>query len=307
MWGGRFAGGPAAVMERINASIGFDRRLYAQDIAGSKAHCTMLVHQGIIAQEDGAAILAGLDAILAEIEAGGFDFKTSAGRHPHERRGAAAELIGEPAGRLHTARSRNDQVATDFRLWVRDALDGLDAALRDLQAALIDQAEAPCRDRHAGLHPSAGGPAGHLRPPPAGLCRDGWGATAGGFRTAAVASTNARWARRRWPARLPIDRERRRPALGFDRPMANSLDAVSDRDFALEYLAAGGDRGDAPLAPRRGDRAVVLAAVRLRRAVGRLHHRQLDHAAEAQPRRRRAGPRQERPRDRRADRRCWSS
>ena len=122
MWGGRFAGGPAAVMERINASIDVDRRLYAQDIAGSRAHCAMLVRQGIIGQEDGDAILAGLDRIEREIAEGRFDFKPALEDIHMNIEARLKELVGEAAGRLHTARSRNDQVATDFKLWVRDEI-----------------------------------------------------------------------------------------------------------------------------------------------------------------------------------------
>ena len=142
MWGGRYAAGPSAVMERINASIDFDRRLYPQDIAASKAHCAMLVERGIVGAEDGAAIRDGLDRILEEIEAGGFEFKAALEDIHMNVEARLGELIGDAAGRLHTARSRNDQVATDFRLWVRDAIDGLDGQLKDLQAALIDRAEA---------------------------------------------------------------------------------------------------------------------------------------------------------------------
>ena len=144
MWGGRFAAGPAAVMEQINASIGFDRRFYAQDIAASKAHAAMLVRQGIIRGEDGAAIQAGLDRVRGEIEAGRFEFKTALEDIHMNVEARLKEIIGEPAGRLHTARSRNDQVATDFRLWVRDCMDGLDAQVVDLMEALIGRAE-----RHA--------------------------------------------------------------------------------------------------------------------------------------------------------------
>src|SRR6201996_2021690 len=142
LWGGRFAAGPAAIMRRINASIDFDKRLYAEDIAGSKAHCAMLVAQRIISPEDGAAIAGGLDRIKDEIERGEFA-SSEANEDIHlniEVR--LAELIGPAAGRLHTARSRNDQVALDFRLWVRGAIDRADEDLRDLQAALLDQAEA---------------------------------------------------------------------------------------------------------------------------------------------------------------------
>ena len=141
MWGGRYAAGPAEIMERINASIDFDQRLYAQDIAGSKAHCRMLVEQDIIAAADGDAILSGLDSILQDIESGSFDFKTALEDIHMNVEAALAEKIGEPAGRLHTGRSRNDQVATDFRLWTRDAIDTIDGQLQDLQRALIETAE----------------------------------------------------------------------------------------------------------------------------------------------------------------------
>jgi argininosuccinate lyase len=239
MWGGRFAAGPAEVMEQINASIGFDRRLYAQDIAGSKAHCTMLVHQRIISQEDGAAILAGLDRVLSEIEAGDFEFKASLEDIHMNVEARLSELIGEPAGRLHTARSRNDQVATDVRLWTRDAIDQLEAALRDLQAALIGQAEAEADTVMPGYtHLQAAQPVtfghhmlayvemlgrdrGRLRD-----CRQRLNESPLG--AAALAGTS-----------FDIDRQATAAALGFDRPMANSIDAVSDRDYVLEFLAAG--------------------------------------------------------------------
>ena len=149
------------------------------------------------------------------------------------------ELIGEPAGRLHTARSRNDQVATDFKLYVRDWIDGADAALAALQLALARKAEAHCDTGHAGLHASAAGAARHLRPSSAGLRRDARRATAAGSPMRGRGSTSARWARPRWPAPRSRSTGTRRPkALGFDRPTANSLDAVADRDFALETLAA---------------------------------------------------------------------
>src|SRR5665213_143882 len=139
-WGGRFAGGPAEIMQRINVSLDIDRRLYAQDIAGSLAHCAMLVRQGIVTPEDGGLIAGSLEQIKNEIDAGSFPF-----REQHEDihlniEARLAELIGPAAGRLHTARSRNDQVATDFRLWVRDAIDRLDRQMRALQAALLDRA-----------------------------------------------------------------------------------------------------------------------------------------------------------------------
>ncbi|MDP3547041.1 MAG: lyase family protein, partial [Phreatobacter sp.] len=140
MWGGRYASGPAAVMEDINVSIDFDKRLYRQDIAGSKAHVAMLAEQGIVSRDDEAAITRGLDKVLAEIESGTFAFKRSLEDIHMNVEARLAEIIGAPAGRLHTARSRNDQVATDFRLWVRDAADGLDAQLKDLQKALAEKA-----------------------------------------------------------------------------------------------------------------------------------------------------------------------
>jgi len=239
MWGGRFAAGPAEVMARINPSIGFDQRFYAQDIAGSKAHCRMLVSRGILSEPDGAAILKGLDQILQEIEAGDFDFKTALEDIHMNVEARLRELIGEAAGRLHTARSRNDQVATDFRLWVRDAIDGLDQELRALQAALIDQAE-----RHAATvmpgytHLQAAQPVTfghHLMAYVEMLGRDRGRLADARCRlnecplgAAALAGTS-----------FPIDREMTAKALGFERPAANSMDAVADRDFALEFLSAG--------------------------------------------------------------------
>ncbi len=239
MWGGRFAAAPAAVMERINASIGFDRRLYAQDIAGSQAHAAMLVRQGIISAEDGAAIARGLDRIKAEIEGGTFVFKAALEDIHMNVEARLAELIGPPAGRLHTARSRNDQVATDFRLWVRDAIDAADGALKDLMRALLDQAE-----RHAAtvmpglthLQPAQPVTFGHHMMAYVEMFARDRGRLADCRRrlnecplgAAALAGTA-----------FPIDRHMTAAALGFDRPAANSLDAVSDRDFALEFLAAG--------------------------------------------------------------------
>lgn len=239
IWGGRFAAGPAAIMEEINASVDFDRRLYAHDIAGSRAHCAMLVRQGIIAEADGEAILAGLDAVHAEIADGRFTFRRALEDVHMNVEARLAELIGEPAGRLHTARSRNDQVATDLRLWLRDAIDGLDAALAGLQRALLDQA-----GRHAGsvmpgfTHLQAAQPVTlghHLLAYVEMLGRDR-GRLADARRrlnecplgAAALAGTP-----------FPIDRRMTAAALGFDRPCANSLDAVSDRDFVLEFLGAG--------------------------------------------------------------------
>ncbi len=237
--GGRFETGPSEVMERINASIEVDRRLYAHDIAGSKAHAAMLVLQGIIPREDGEAIHAGLDKILQQIEKGEFTFRASLEDIHMNIEARLEELIGEAAGRLHTARSRNDQVATDLRMWVRDALDGLDHAVRELQAALITQAEhhtatvMPGLTHLQGAQPVTfghhllayvemfGRDRGRLADCRRRLneCPLGAGALAG--------------------TAFQIDREATARALGFDRPAANSLDAVSDRDFALEFLAAG--------------------------------------------------------------------
>ncbi len=239
MWGGRFSGGPAEVMERMNASIDFDRRLYAQDIAASKAHGRMLMRQAIIPEEDGEAILRGLDTILREIESGDFVFERALEDIHMNVEARLNELIGEAAGRLHTGRSRNDQVATDFRLWVRDRIDGLDEGLKDLQAALIEQAEA-----HADLvmpgytHLQAAQPVTfghHMLAYVEMLGRDRGRLSDARRRlnecplgAAALAGTS-----------FPIDREGVAAELGFARPSANSIDAVSDRDFALEFLAAG--------------------------------------------------------------------
>ena len=239
MWGGRFAAGPSEIMERINASIGFDRRLYAQDIAASKAHAAMLVRQGIIGQEDGRAIADGLDRILTEIDAGNFTFSAALEDIHMNVEARLKALIGDAAGRLHTARSRNDQVATDFRLWVRDATDGINLALRDLVAALLDLAEKHSATIMPGYtHLQAAQPitfGHHLM-----AYVEMFGRDIGRFAdarkrlnesplgAAALAGTS-----------FPIDRQMTAKALGFDRPMANSVDAVSDRDFALEFLMAG--------------------------------------------------------------------
>ncbi len=238
IWGGRFAAGPAEIMERINASVGFDRRLYAQDIAASKAHAAMLVRQGIIGQEDGRAIAGGLDRILAEIAAGRFEFSTALEDIHMNVEARLGTLIGDAAGRLHTARSRNDQVATDFRLWVRDAIDGLDRALRDLIAALLDLAEkhsATVMPGFTHLQPAQPITFGHHLMAYVEMFGRDIGRFADARRrlnesplgAAALAGTS-----------FPIDRQATAKALGFDRPMANSIDAVSDRDFALEFLMA---------------------------------------------------------------------
>jgi argininosuccinate lyase len=239
MWGGRFADAPAQIMQQINASIDIDRRLYAHDIEGSRAHAAMLVRQGIIRQADGEAIRQGLDQIEEEIAAGRFDFKIALEDIHMNVEARLAELIGAPAGRLHTARSRNDQIATDFRLWLRQAIDELGLALKGLIAALIDRA-----DEHAGTimpgytHLQLAQPVTfghHLLAYVEMLGRDG-GRLADARRrlnesplgAGALAGTS-----------FPIDRHMSASALGFVRPMANSMDAVASRDFALEFLSAG--------------------------------------------------------------------
>jgi len=238
MWGGRFAGGPAAIMQRINASIDFDKRLYAQDIRGSKAHCRMLVKQKILTAADGALIQDGLDKVLAEIEAGNFPFSHALEDIHMNVESRLAELIGEAAGRLHTARSRNDQVATDFRLWVRDAMDGMDGALRELVAALLDRADEHAATVMPGFtHLQTAQPVTfghHMMAYVEMISRDR--SRLGDARhrlnecplgSAALAGTS-----------FPIDREATAAELGFARPMRNSLDGVSDRDFALEFMSA---------------------------------------------------------------------
>ena len=239
MWGGRFAEGPSRVMEEINASIDFDKRLYVEDIAGSKAHCAMLAQQGIIAKADGDAILGGLDAILEEIEGGTFTFDRALEDIHMNVEARLAELIGDAAGRLHTARSRNDQVATDLRLWVRDALDGLDASLAELQGVLIGHAEDHAATVMPGFtHLQAAQPVtlGHHLLAYVEMVGRDRGRIADCRRrlnecplgSGALAGTA-----------FAIDRAMTAAALGFERPTANSLDAVSDRDFALEFLGLG--------------------------------------------------------------------
>jgi argininosuccinate lyase len=237
MWGGRFASGPSAIMEEINASIGFDKKLYAQDIRGSKAHATMLAHQGIISNEDKDKILHGLDTILSEIEGGQFVFSRKLEDIHMNVEARLAELIGPAAGRLHTARSRNDQVALDFRLWVKEELQKTEAALSGLIAAFLNRAEEHAdtvmpgfthlqtaqpvtfghhcmayvemfgRDRQRVRHAIE-----HLDESPIGA--------------AALAGTG-----------YNIDRHMTAKALGFREPTRNSIDTVSDRDFALEFLS----------------------------------------------------------------------
>ena len=238
MWGGRFASGPDAIMEEINASIDFDKRLAAQDIAGSKAHAAMLGATGIITAADAAAIQGGLDRIAGEIQAGTFTFSRALEDIHMNVESRLAELIGEPAGRLHTARSRNDQVALDFRLWVRQTCDAIDIALRDLMTALAEKAFTHADAVMPGFtHLQSAQPVTlghHLLAYVEMLGRDrGRFADArtrmneSPLGAAALAGTS-----------FPIDRHAVAAALGFARPTANSLDSVSDRDFALEALSA---------------------------------------------------------------------
>ena len=237
IWGGRFDDSPSEIMEQINASIDFDRRMYAQDITASKAHAAMLVKQKIISNEDGIKIKEGLEQIQNEIENGTFEFSASLEDIHMNIESRLKEIIGDVAGRLHTARSRNDQVATDFKLWVRDELDNLDSTLKLLQNTFIDQAESNAQTIMPGFtHLQTAQPVtlGHhllsyvemfgrdrdrikdcrkrLNENPLGSC--------------ALAGTS-----------FPIDRDATTEELGFDQPTSNSLDSVSDRDFALEYLS----------------------------------------------------------------------
>ena len=238
MWGGRFAAGPDAIMEAINASIGFDQRLATQDIEGSRAHAAMLAATGIVSDSDVDAIRKGLLTVLSEIEAGQFQFSTTLEDIHMNVEARLKEIIGEPAGRLHTARSRNDQVATDFRLWVRAQCDAAIAGLEALMRALLAQAEAGADWVMPGFtHLQTAQPVTwghHMMAYVEMLARDRGRFVDARARmnecplgAAALAGTS-----------FPIDRHMTASALGFDRPMANSLDAVSDRDFALEFLAA---------------------------------------------------------------------
>ncbi|MBO0750042.1 MAG: argininosuccinate lyase, partial [Porphyrobacter sp.] len=238
MWGGRFAEGPASIMREINASIPFDKALWRQDIAASKAHVAMLGACGIVSSEDAVAIERGLDQVAAEYEAEGVpeDWDLEDIHMTTESR--LAQIIGPAAGRLHTARSRNDQVATDFKLWVRDAIDQADAGLQALQRALVTRAGEHAESIMPGFtHLQTAQPVTlghHLMAYYEMLRRDRTRFRDARERlnecplgSAALAGTG-----------FPIDREMTAQALGFDRATANSLDAVSDRDFALDYLAA---------------------------------------------------------------------
>jgi argininosuccinate lyase len=237
-WGGRFGGKPTDLMREINASIRFDKRMWREDIAASKAHAAMLRQQGIISEPDAAAILEGLDQIAAEYERDGVPENTELEDIHMTVEHRLGELIGEAAGRLHTARSRNDQVATDFKLWVRNACDEVADAIRALQRALVGRAEEHADTSMPGFtHLQVAQPVtlGHHLLAYYEMLRRDLSRFADArermnecpLGSAALAGTG-----------FPIDRERTADALGFDRPMANSLDGVSDRDFALDFLAA---------------------------------------------------------------------
>jgi argininosuccinate lyase len=251
-WGGRYSGGPSAIMEAINASIGFDRKMWRQDIRGSLAHAAMLRHVGIISADDEAAIKEGLNAIAAEIEAGDFPFSEALEDIHMNIEARLTERVGEAGKRLHTARSRNDQVALDVRLWVRDAIDGLDAQIADVMQALVERA-----DEHAAtvmpgfthLQPAQPTTLGHhllayvemlgRDRSRLGDCRARMNESPLG--AAALCGTG-----------FPIDRHMTAHALGFDGPTRNSLDAVASRDFALEFLATWPSAARiSPASPRR--------------------------------------------------------
>jgi argininosuccinate lyase len=238
LWGGHFGRGPAPLMERINASIAFDQRLYAQDIAGSRAHAAMLAEVGILSAAERDAIDAGLERIRREIETGEFPFTAALEDIHLNIEARLTELIGDPGRKLHTARSRNDQVATDLRLWVRDALDRTDGLLKEVQAALLARAEEHADAVMPGFtHLQAAQPVtlGHHLMAYVEMFGRDRGRFADGRRrlnecplgAAALAGTS-----------FPIDRDATAAALGFDAPMRNSIDAVSDRDFVLEFLGA---------------------------------------------------------------------
>jgi argininosuccinate lyase len=238
MWGGRFSGGPAAVMREINASLPFDKRLWRQDIAGSKAHVAMLGTQGIVSVEDAAAITAGLDAIAEDYAANGVPVDLDLEDIHMATEARLKDRIGDAAGRLHTARSRNDQVATDFRLWVRDAIDAAEEGLAAFQRALVTRAGEHADAVMPGFtHLQSAQPVtlGHHLMAYYEMARRDRSRFADArvrlnecpLGSAALAGTG-----------FPIDRQATAAALGFARPTDNSLDAVSDRDFALDYLMA---------------------------------------------------------------------
>ncbi len=238
MWGGRFSGKPAELMQAINVSIGFDKRLSSQDLAGSRAHAAMLRTTGVISSEDEAAIQAGLETIAGEIADGTFPFRDEFEDIHMNVEARLRELIGPAAGRLHTARSRNDQVALDFRMWVREACDRTHGQIRALQKALIAKAEAHADAVMPGFT--------HLQPAQPVTFGHHLMAYVEMFGRDAARFADARARMNESPlgaaalagSPFPIDRAQTAKALGFDRPTANSLDSVADRDFALESLAA---------------------------------------------------------------------
>jgi argininosuccinate lyase len=238
MWGGRFESGPAEIMEEINASIDFDKRLASQDIRGSLAHAAMLAETGILSRSDVEVISNGLKTVLAEIEGGTFTFSRALEDIHMNIESRLKDLIGPVAGRLHTGRSRNDQVATDMKLWVRDTIDGLDVQLRDLQLAFAEKASTFADAVMPGFtHLQSAQPVTfghHMLAYVEMIARDRGRLQDARKRlnecplgAAALAGTS-----------FPIDRAMTAKALGFDRPTANSLDSVADRDFVLETLSA---------------------------------------------------------------------
>ncbi len=238
MWGGRFERGPASIMEEINASVDFDKRLAEQDLAGSRAHARMLGKQGIIAQSDADAILKGLDQIAREIAEGRFVFKRELEDVHFNIEQRLTEIAGAAGARLHTARSRNDQVATDFRLWVREASERAERGLKALQKVLLLQAGAHAETIMPGFT--------HLQPAQPVTFAHHCLAYIEMFARDRSRFDDARKRMNECPlgaaalagTPFPIDREATAKELGFDRPMRNSLDAVSSRDFALDYLSA---------------------------------------------------------------------
>jgi len=238
MWGGRFSDKPAELMQAINVSIGFDRRLAAQDLEGSRAHAAMLQKTGVITSEDAEAILGGLATIAAEMDAGTFPFREEFEDIHMNVEARLRELIGPAAGRLHTARSRNDQVALDFRMWVRDACDRTGVQIKALQKALVAKAEPHAATLMPGFT--------HLQPAQPVTFGHHLMAYVEMFGRDASRFADARTRMNESPlgaaalagSPFPIDRHMTAQTLGFDRPSANSLDSVADRDFALEALAA---------------------------------------------------------------------
>ena len=287
MWGGRYKLGPAEIMEKINASIGFDRRLYAQDIAGSVAHCDMLVAQGILTAKDGRDIKRGLAQVKAEIESGKFKFSTKLEDIHFNVEQRLTDIIGLTGGRLHTARSRNDQIALDVRLWVRDTIDKFEEMLRDLQSALIDRADEYSATIMPGFtHLQTAQPItfGHHLMAYVEMigrdrsrfadCRARLNESPLG--AAALAGTSFPIDRQQTAAALAgsphaIDRHMTAKALGFDRPMANSLDAVSDRDYVVEFIAAASTKARSvpPRWPARRSPSIAIRRPRRWASTGR--------------------------------------